>query len=86
MLDFAINNIFVHCGGRLIHQTIGIPMGTNCASLLVDSFLYAYVADFLQWLLKDKDRKLAQNFYFSLQCRCTVTALNYSRFGDYLLI
>ena len=41
MLDFVI----------LFHQTIGIPMGTKCAPLLVDLFLYAYVADFLHWLL-----------------------------------
>jgi len=36
---------------------IGIPMGTNCAPLLTYLFLHAYEADFLQGLLKNKDRK-----------------------------
>ena len=33
-------------------------MGTNCAPLLADLFLYAYEAYFLQGLFKNKDRKL----------------------------
>jgi hypothetical protein len=32
-------------GGRVFQQTIGIPMGTNCAPLLADLFLYSYEAD-----------------------------------------
>ena len=43
MLDFLIDNIF---GGRVFQQTIGIPMGTNCAPLLADLFLHAYEAAF----------------------------------------
>jgi hypothetical protein len=35
-------------------------MGTNCAPLLADLFLHAYEADFLQGILKNKDRKLAK--------------------------
>ena len=33
--------------------------GTNCAPLPADLFLHAYKADFRQWLLENKDRKLA---------------------------
>ena len=54
MLDFQIDNIFVLFGGRVFQQTIGIPMGRNCAPLLIDLFLNAYEADFLQGLLKNK--------------------------------
>jgi hypothetical protein len=32
----------------VFQQTIGIPMGTNCAPLLTDYFRHAYDADFLQ--------------------------------------
>ena len=39
MIEFLIDNIFVQFGGRLFHQVIGIPMGTNCAPLLADLFL-----------------------------------------------
>ena len=39
MLDvFVIDNIFVQLGGLVFHQTIGIPIGTNCAPLLVDFY------------------------------------------------
>ena len=36
MLEYLIENIFVEFGGRIFQQTIGIPMGTNCAPLLAD--------------------------------------------------
>ena len=39
MIEFLIDNIFVHFGGCLFCQVIGIPMGTNCAPLLADLFL-----------------------------------------------
>ena len=42
-----IDNIFVKFGGCLSCQVIGIPMGTNCAPLLADLFLYSYESEFL---------------------------------------
>jgi hypothetical protein len=42
MLEFLIDNIFVSFGGTLFQQVVGIPMGTNCAPLLADLFLYSY--------------------------------------------
>jgi len=32
-LKFALDNTYVSVGDRVFHQTIGIPMGTNCAPL-----------------------------------------------------
>jgi hypothetical protein len=54
MYDFLIDNIFVLFGGRVLQQTIGIPMDTICAPLLADLFLHAYDADFLQGLSRIK--------------------------------
>jgi hypothetical protein len=62
MLEFLIDNIFVMFGGRVFQQTVGIPMGTNCAPLLANLFLYSYEADFIQGLLKKKEQKLARSF------------------------
>ena len=45
MVEFLIDNIFVKFGGCLLHQVIGIPMGTNCAPLLADLFLYSYESE-----------------------------------------
>ena len=84
MLDFLIDNIFVLFCGRVFQQTVGISMGTNCTPLLADLFLDAYEADFLQGLLKHKDRKLAQNFNSSFRYIDDVLSVSNSRFGDYL--
>ena len=57
-LEILIDNIFVMFGGRVFQQTVGIPMGTNCAPLLTDLFLYLYEADFIQGSLKKNEKKL----------------------------
>ena len=52
MLEYLIGDIFVEFGGWIFQQTIGIRMGTNCAPLLADLFLYSYEAEFVRSLLK----------------------------------
>ncbi|KAK3103566.1 hypothetical protein FSP39_020202, partial [Pinctada imbricata] len=42
MLNFLIDNIFVVFGGKVFQQIVGIPMGTNGAPLLADTFRYSY--------------------------------------------
>ena len=39
MVEFLVDNIFVVFGGKVFQQIV-IPMGTNCALLLADIFLY----------------------------------------------
>jgi ACR3 family arsenite efflux pump ArsB len=51
MLEFLIDNIFVMFDELVFQQTVGIPMGTNWAPLLVYLFLYSYEAYFIQRLL-----------------------------------
>jgi len=57
MLEFLTDNIFVMFGGLVFQQTVGIPMGTCCAPLLVDLFIYSYEADFIQRLLKKNEKE-----------------------------
>ena len=66
------------------HTVTGIPMGTNCAPLLADLFLYSYEADFIQGLLKKNEKKLARSFNFTFRYIDDVLSLN-SRFGDLLI-
>ena len=61
MRDILIDSIFAMFGGRVFQQTVGIPMGTNCAPLLADLFLNSHEADCVQGLLK----KLARSFNFA---------------------
>ena len=82
MLDFLIHNIFVMFGGCVLQQIFGIPMGTNCAPLLVDLFLYSHEAAFIQGLLKKNEKKLAWSFSFTFCYIDDVLSLNNSRFGD----
>ena len=51
MLEFLVDNIFVVFAEKVVQQTVGIPIGTNCAPLLADIFLYSHEAEFIQSLL-----------------------------------
>ena len=62
MVEFLIDKIFVKFGGCLFRQVIGIPMGTNCAPLLADLFLYSYESEFLDNMIRGGHRKLARSF------------------------
>ena len=85
-LDFLIDNIFVECGGVIFQQVIGIPMGTNCAPLLADLFLYSYEAEFIQTLIKSGKRHLAKSFCFTFRYIDDVLSINNPTFGDYINI
>ena len=84
MIDFLIDNIFVEFAGQVFQQTVGIPMGTNCAPLLADLFLYSYEADFIQGLLRDKKKALAKSFNFTFRYIDDVLSLNNDKFKDFL--
>ena len=62
MVEFLIDNIFVKFGECLFCQLIGIPLGTNCAPLLADLFLYSYESEFLDSMMRSGHRKLARSF------------------------
>ena len=49
-LSFLLDNIFVRFGNTTYRQVIGIPMGTNCAPLVADLFLFCYEMDFMRSL------------------------------------
>ena len=46
-LHYLLENIFIRFGSKLYRQIVGIPMGTNCAHLVVNSFLFCYERDFM---------------------------------------
>ena len=46
MIEFLEDNIYVRFGGQFLRQTVVIPMGTNCAPLLANLFLYSYENEF----------------------------------------
>jgi hypothetical protein len=40
MLGLLVDNIYVVFGDQVFQGNVGIPMGTKCAHLLADLFLY----------------------------------------------
>jgi hypothetical protein len=83
MLDIPIESIFVMLGGFFFQQTIGIPMGTNCAPSLAYLFIYSYDAELIHGLLKKND-ELARSFNNNLRYIGDIVPQNYSRFGDFV--
>jgi hypothetical protein len=59
-------------------------MGTSCAPLLADLFLYSYEADFIQRLIKKSEKKLTRSSSFTFRYIDDVLTLNNSKFGDFI--
>ena len=57
-----MENIYVQFGDMVYQQIVGIPMGTNCAPLIADLFLYCYERDFMSNLQKSKRFDLIDKF------------------------
>ena len=84
MIEFLVDNIYVRFGGQLFRQMVGIPMGTNCAPLLADLFLYSYENEFLDKLVKEGKRKLARKFNLSYRYIDDLISFNNKRFKEFI--
>ena len=60
---FLLDNIFIQFCTKLYRQVVGIPMGTNCAPLVADLFLFCYERDFMESLSDDKQAGVIDAFY-----------------------
>ena len=79
-----IDNIFSKFGGCLFCQVIGILMGTNCAPLLADFFLYSYESECLDNMIRGGHRKLARSFSLCYRYIDDLIFFNNKKFGDYV--
>ena len=61
-LTFLLDNIFIRFGTKLYRQGVGIPMGTNCAPVVADLFLFCYERDFMMSLSDDKQADVIDAF------------------------
>ena len=46
-LIYLLDNIYIRFGTKLYRKIVGIPMGTNCAPLVADLFLFCYERNFM---------------------------------------
>ena len=61
-LSFLLDNIYIRFGTKSYRQIVGIPMGTNCAPLVADLFLYCYEKDFMDSLNHDNQADVIEAF------------------------
>ena len=60
------------------------PMGTNCAPLLADLFLYPFENEFLDKLIKEGKRKLARKLNLSYHYIDDLISFNNKRFKEFI--
>ena len=61
-LTFLLDNIYIRFGSKLYSQIVGIPMGTNCAPLVADLFLFCYERNFMLSLSEDNQSGVIEAF------------------------
>ena len=57
-----LDNIYIRFGTKLYRQIVGIPMGTNCAPLVADLFLFCFERDFMEDLSSDNQADVIKAF------------------------
>ena len=83
MIDFLIDDIYINTGNHLFWQCIGISMGTNCAPLLANLFLYSYEAEYLR-STKKSNKKLAKAFNLTSRYTDDLISINNPSFKQFL--
>ena len=61
-LSLLLDNIYIRFGSKLYRQIVGNPMGTNCAPLVADLFLFCYERDFMLSLSEDNQSDVIEAF------------------------
>ena len=61
-LHYLLDNISIRFGSKLYRQVVGIPMGTNCAPLVADVFLFRYERDFMLSLSDNTQTDIIEAF------------------------
>ena len=58
----AVHYLLDRFGSKVYRQIVGIPMGTNCASLVADLFLLCYERDFMLSLSDNNQTDIIEAF------------------------
>ena len=61
-LTFFWTTFFIRFGTKRYRQVVGVPMGTYCAPLVADLFLFCYERDFMMSLSDDKQADVIDAF------------------------
>ena len=78
-MEYLIDNIYVNIGSRIYRQCIGIPMGTDCAPLVANLFLFYYDYEYIKSLIKT-NLMLAKRFSNTMRYIDDLLTLNNTSF------
>ena len=81
-LTFLLDNICIRFGTKLYRQVVGIPIGTNCAPLVADLFLFCYERDFMMYLSDDKQADIIDAFNTTSRYLDDILNINYVYFDN----
>ena len=79
LVEYLIDNIYVSIGNRVYRQCVGIPMGTYCAPLLANLFLFYCEYKYMKNLIKN-DIILAKKFNTTMRYIDDLLTLNNTQF------
>lgn len=66
-IRFLVSNTYVQAGKSIHRQTIGIPMGTNCAPPMANLYLYYYESNYMTRILNEQGENTARSFRTSFR-------------------
>ena len=75
-LTFMLDNSFTPVGTKLNRQVVRIPMGSNCAPLVADLFLFCYERAFILSLSDDKQADITDAFNTSSRYLDNILIIN----------
>ena len=80
-VEYLIDNIYVNIGNKTYRQCIGIPMGTDCAPLVANLFLFYYEYKYMRNLIKC-NLMLAKRFTNTMRYIDDLLTLNNTSFNS----
>ena len=81
MIEYLIDNIYIKVGSKVFRQQVGIPMGTDCAPLVANLFLFYYEYKYMKNLIKD-NLQVAMKFNGPMRYIDQLLMLNNSSFAS----
>ena len=82
LVRFLVSNTFLANGDTVYRQTVGIPMGTNCAPVLANLYLYRYEAAYFSRVYNEEGRAAAAEFRASFLLIDDVLSVDNPRWRD----
>ena len=79
-----MENIYVQFDGIVYQQIVGITIGTECAPLIANLFLYCYERDFMSNLQKSKRVDLIDKFNDTSRYLIDIFTIDNPTFAEYI--